>query len=446
MNIGKPHADVATPISHLLVTYALLPPILFLAAHSAFSFDHGERGLARRAAGGMQDAGYLIGLSTARGSHVAQVEIALALSMMILAMVPLLPSIWRRCRQMKALFSLPILALCSTAWSQYPTQSIHFGIFLVINTLFAFYLVERFAPQRLMQLMIFGGTLAAFISLFLVVSLPKYGVVGIGRVGTWQGMFVTENSCAMAMLFFLTPALFVQVHSRLQGSFRFGYICAVLLIIGMTRSRTAWIYTGAFLVAVYSLKLLGTLELSQARGIVALIVLSGLLLLPVALFYLPELSALLGRDATLTGRTDIWKAAVASMMKRWILGYGYSAFWNGMNGESARIVFATGWNVPYAHNGYLDVCLQLGLMGFGLLAATLLKAGGDCLQCLRYYCSKDVGWYMSVISLTIAYNLVEGTFLAYNYLPWIMFIVACVGIADHAKRARSRMLQSGSTA
>ena len=43
-----------------------------------------------------------------------------------------------------------------------------------------------------------------------------------------------------------------------------------------------------------------------------------------------------GKDATLTGRTDLWNVAITMIARRPWLGYGYGGFWRGWTGESAE--------------------------------------------------------------------------------------------------------------
>ena len=81
---------------------------------------------------------------------------------------------------------------------------------------------------------------------------------------------------------------------------------------------------------------------------------------------------MLGKDLTLTGRTGIWSAVLDSIAKRPLLGYGYQAFWLGLEGESYRIILAVSWVLAQAQNGFLDVMLEMGTVG---LAIVLLVFG-----------------------------------------------------------------------
>src|SRR5262249_21893292 len=79
-----------------------------------------------------------------------------------------------------------------------------------------------------------------------------------------------------------------------------------------------------------------------------------------------QAASALGKDATLTGRTALWYLVADAIAYRPWFGYGYGAFWLGATGESASIWSALSWQPAEAHNGFLDLGLQLGLVGVAL--------------------------------------------------------------------------------
>ena len=72
----------------------------------------------------------------------------------------------------------------------------------------------------------------------------------------------------------------------------------------------------------------------------------------------------LGRRSNLSGRTDIWKASIAAADSP-VLGTGFESFWN-VNVEKVALGLPGYWeihNLVSAHNGYIEVYLDLGLVG-----------------------------------------------------------------------------------
>jgi O-antigen ligase len=90
---------------------------------------------------------------------------------------------------------------------------------------------------------------------------------------------------------------------------------------------------------------------------------------------------LFNREASLTGRTPLWNYLLRDVFLRspW-LGYGFGALWS-----SASFRIATqkvlGWPFPVAigDNGFLDILLHTGLVGFipflGVLIVSFARSG-----------------------------------------------------------------------
>ena len=153
--------------------------------------------------------------------------------------------------------------------------------------------------------------------------------------------------------------------------------------------------------------------------------------------YSTEITYLLGKDPTLSGRTEIWQAAMTSVMKRPVLGYGYVAFWRGIEGESANVSLAIGWSAVYAHSGFLNLLTTLGGAGVALFVYSVVRAIRDAALCLPREHLPFAAWSLCVVLSTLVLNVDEVTILLPNHLLWILYIIACVGLRDSAAHARS---------
>jgi exopolysaccharide production protein ExoQ len=129
-------------------------------------------------------------------------------------------------------------------------------------------------------------------------------------------------------------------------------VCTVVgaLIIWLTRFRRVRAHLGAY----------------GASLAVVLVVLNLVVNVPEAL------AGIVGRDATFSGRTDIW----SSLLKEGtdpLFGVGYYSFW--MGDRVARLSANFFYSLNEAHNTYLETYLNSGLIGVALLLAVLLSAG-----------------------------------------------------------------------
>src|SRR5690606_12922522 len=82
---------------------------------------------------------------------------------------------------------------------------------------------------------------------------------------------------------------------------------------------------------------------------------------------------LLGKDLTLTGRTELWGIVVPMILERPVLGVGFRATWVATDPLTQYIDYLSGnWGATSAHTCYLDVALELGAIG---LISVLLLIG-----------------------------------------------------------------------
>lgn len=136
------------------------------------------------------------------------------------------------------------------------------------------------------------------------------------------------------------------------------------------------------------------------------------------------LLTLLGRNPTLTGRTEIW-TAVLSFHTNPLIGTGFDSFWQSSRiQEVASRIGYTG--ITEAHNGFLEVYLNLGLIGVALLVSLLVRGYLRALVLLRT--QPHLGQLCIVFIVTnIMFNLSEAGFkqLSPN---WIAFMLATIEI------------------
>lgn len=142
----------------------------------------------------------------------------------------------------------------------------------------------------------------------------------------------------------------------------------------------------------------------------------------------------LGRDATFSGRTVIWGALLPSVSNP-IMGTGFDSFWNSPSEEMfARTLNSSGWYhaelLNEAHDGYLEVYLNLGWIGLSLILVILATGYSRAVKALRY--DRERG------SLTLAYvvagmlyNLMEAGFRTLSAM-WIFILVGVITASGSA--------------
>ena len=129
----------------------------------------------------------------------------------------------------------------------------------------------------------------------------------------------------------------------------------------------------------------------------------------------------LGRNLTLTGRTELWDA-VLKLQKDPILGAGFESFWLGKRLDTLWNVFF--WHPLQAHNGYIEVYLNLGWVGILLLigqfVGTFQKIQRDLVARFEFGRLR-LGFLLAII----LFNYTEAAFATLNFV-WTMFFLIAV--------------------
>jgi exopolysaccharide production protein ExoQ len=139
-----------------------------------------------------------------------------------------------------------------------------------------------------------------------------------------------------------------------------------------------------------------------------------------------QLAAMLGRDPTLTDRTGIWKL-VLSMHTNPLVGTGYESFWLGPRLEQIWKVYG---HVTEAHNGYLEIYLNLGLIGVLLLGGLLITSYRNiCRQLATSSILAPLN--MAFWTIMLFYNMTEAAFK--THLMWDLFLLGAIVVPASAE-------------
>jgi O-antigen ligase len=139
----------------------------------------------------------------------------------------------------------------------------------------------------------------------------------------------------------------------------------------------------------------------------------------------------LGRDPTLTTRTDIWPLLVQYQANP-LLGAGFNTFWAGH--RLVQLQDTVG-GIIQAHNGYLETYLSGGVIGIGLLAILLLSAYWRTRRALALGApASRIAFALLLVAMV--YNYAEASFNKLNLL-WFATVFALMGYGIPAAAERS---------
>ena len=320
---------------------------------------------------------------------------------------------------------LAIWAVSSILWSQDPLLTGRRALPFVFATAFGMFLALRYPQDRLLNLLQITFAVLASWSAVLAVGFPAIGLdASTGHGGDWQGVFTQKNACGRAMVFAIA-AVMARRH------FSFSSAACFLLFAGelmMSGSRGAWLLGAATVAALLVFRFSCRFDRASRSFFLAMLACLAVTACAIAVLDFGNLAPLLGRDATLTGRTAIWHEVWLSILHRPALGYGFSAFWRGAQGASWSVVVALHFVLFHAHNGFLEVWLELGAAGLLLLAAGYVRAAVLLWPELRAGRYREAAWPGVVLLLIALYDIDENTLLSFNGLFWVLYTGALTRI------------------
>jgi O-antigen ligase len=153
-----------------------------------------------------------------------------------------------------------------------------------------------------------------------------------------------------------------------------------------------------------------------------------------------DFAQLLGRDPTLTDRTHIW-SVLLSLDADPVFGTGYESFWLGTRLESVHQ--KAGELINEAHNGYLEVYLNLGAVGVLLLVVFLVVGYRNICRLPLASKANSASFALGLWAVVILYNVTEASFR--HGLMWLALLLVAVGLpvfGDNTEMNRVVMLEA----
>lgn len=390
--------------------FSLISLVLFSGILMLFEQDHAANDLAE-------------------GERTAQMVFFILYVFMIATMLPHLNAALSVCRKSIPLCLLVALSVLSALWSSMPALTLRQSGALVGTSLFGVYFATRFSQKEQLELLAQAFAAIALASLLIAAFMPERGVMSVLHEGAWQGIYRHKNALGRMML--LASLVFHQrifdTATRRSGLCG-GALC--LLIIIKTTSRTSLLSWGLLLACLL------TYRWTQRKNakMAALAVMTLLLASAAALIVLGANQETafnyMGRDLSFTGRTPLWYMVWQSILQKPWLGYGLGAFWS-----NESMLQNLGWSSPHAHNGFLDVGLSLGFVGFGVFLLAFSTAWTRAYKISRLLQTPESLWPLSLLTFMIFANLTESTLMVRNDIVWVLFVSAAASLSQDIEYA-----------
>jgi exopolysaccharide production protein ExoQ len=337
---------------------------------------------------------------------------------------------WRRVLQsawkVKWILALLLIASASIGWSQDSTLTLRRVVVLFATTAFGVYFATRFDVSDQLRLLAWTCGLVVCASFLCGFLLPQYGIDQGLHYGDWQGAFHQKNMLARAMVLAILVFLFARFRSG--NALRWVGLGGALTLLVLSRSVTG-LFVLAAILALWPLYRVFRTRFTVAAPTIIVTVMAAVTVSALAYVELPTLLEMLNRNEGLTGRVDLWNAVWLSISKQPLLGYGFDAFWQGIEGESANIVLAIGWVPAYAHNGFLDLVLGMGMTGLAVFAFGYFTLCRRAFHFLTNTQGPDAVWLCAYLAFMALYNITEGPVISQNNITWVLYVATAVSLA-----------------
>jgi len=331
-----------------------------------------------------------------------------------------------------------LITLCAVSWlwSIDPSATLRRFVAFAMTCLSGYVIAARFSWRRLTEVIAITYLILIAGSFLMAIVFPDKGRMTSLFIGAWRGVYAEKNNlgAVMDIGFLACIAAGIEVPRRRWLWFAGAAGAALLVLLSTSKTSLLALMVGSGAIGFVWLSRRGPvfgIVLSWLAVCCLLVIGSVVVLMPEKLFLL------LGKDATLTGRTNIWAGIDYVMQKQPLTGYGYGVVWS-TEGDWTPLRWITqvaGFRAYHAHSGWYEVWLATGYIGLTvwalLFAETWLKAF------YRTY-RGDGGYFalpfMAVYSLM---SLTESIAIGWNDIRWCLIVVVMVRLALPGDKAET---------
>ncbi len=319
-----------------------------------------------------------------------------------------------------------IWSCLSLLWAVDPSITLTKLTILLGATIVGIYIGTVFNQRQQINLLFITLLVALICSVVFVLISPEYGIMTGYHAGNWRGVFYHKNTFGkLVVLFAVLGAILICQAETLRKRF-------VLTISLISSAMLVWLSDSAvskvITIAMLFLFILLIFQIKNKQVLVPIWSSATALVLGMGLLLAGNLHvvfAALGRSSSLTGRVPLWEALIPMIQSRPWLGYGYGSFWLGNRWPSSVIWNQIGWYPFHAHNGFLEILIDLGLVGLAFFLISYLIISLTAVR--KLFAVRHIGhmyrlWPLLYLYFLFLANLTESTIIWYYPFYWILYV------------------------
>ncbi len=331
-----------------------------------------------------------------------------------------------------------LFALASVLWSDFPYPAFRKWFRDLGNYVMVLVVISDSLPREALSTLLRRlGYLMIPLSVVLIKYFPDYGRQYDQWVGevSYCGATTSKNMlgilCLVCGIYFFWDTAVRWAHRKDKRQKRVIYVNAVLTYLIWWLLITCNSATSMTCLIIAYLMILAVHSKSIQRKPKLLIVAIPVVLLTYNFLFFglglgDQFASAVGRSS-LSGRPEIWQL-VLSQHSNPLLGTGYESFWEG---PRLQRIWATGWaGLNEAHNGYLEVYLNLGYVGLFLILLFVAAVYWNACKKLRPF-SNMGSFGLAVWTAFAFHNTTEADFRA--GLMWLIFVLAALAVSGDGR-------------
>ena len=274
---------------------------------------------------------------------------------------------------------------------------------------------------------------------FIPQAVHMQGETDVALIGAWRGLYSHKNiagsvGAMTAIVFLMSPRLSPSFYRKLLD---IAVAIAAVAFTVMTRSKSSLGLLAVSLALGLVYRLAWKKDLDRTIAVVAALT----IVIVAGVFVIADQDAivrLLADPAEFTGRTEIWQAEAAYIRDHPVLGAGFGSFADTGGLSPLHNYVGNSWvgAVSHGHNGYLQLLVTIGGIGFLLAFASLIvvpviafwRRSGDL---------KMKAMLFALFVFLALHNLMETDFLEGDGVAWVMFLLllAMLGSIERGERS-----------
>jgi exopolysaccharide production protein ExoQ len=330
------------------------------------------------------------------------------------------------------LFAYLALAGASVLWAFKPDVSFtRFTQQAMILTSIVLPAMLAARTADMMRVLFLCFAFASILNVFFVLDRPLSG--SNNEIYGYAGYLADKNSMGQSAAIAFLLALHEMFYSGRRRAFGIIVVVIATLLVLLSNSKTSLglAFCAPFLAGL-TLIIGRKMRISSATVLLSILICYALFS-RVSGFDMNRISYMLYSNPDFSGRIYIWDFVQYEIARRPLLGWGYQSFWL-VGPDGPAILDASGWIrvMPHAHNGFLDVRLETGVIGFALFVSFIITT----LYAIGRVADRNPvrAWIMLSLALfVILDNFLETVWMRGFSFLWVVFVIVAAEAGRYSR-------------